>query len=139
MFTVTLAEAKDLFSQPKPRGRGARAATPPLRELGNDPDTGKPMVIKDGRFGPYVTDGETNASLRKGDDVESLTIQRGAELLAERRASGPPAPRRPAARKPAAKTPTRSTATKKKTATTARSASSAGPGGNPRNPRAKNA
>jgi DNA topoisomerase-1 len=141
MFTVTLAEAKDLFSQPKPRGRGARAATPPLRELGNDPDTGKPMVIKDGRFGPYVTDGETNASLRKGDDVESLTVQRGAELLAERRASGPPAPRRPAARKPAAKTPTRSTATKstatkKKTATTTRSASSASPGGKPRNPRA---
>ena len=97
MFTITLAEAKELFAQPKPRGRGAgAAAAPPLRELGADPATAKPMVIKDGRYGPYVTDGETNASLRKGDDVESLTDQRAAELLAERRAAGPPARRRSA-------------------------------------------
>ncbi|HYZ57480.1 MAG TPA: type I DNA topoisomerase [Streptosporangiaceae bacterium] len=94
LFTLTLAEAKDLLSQPKTRGR-IRAAAPPLRELGEDPDTGKPMVVKSGRFGPYVTDGETNASLRKGDDVESLTPQRASELLAERRAT---APSRPAAR-----------------------------------------
>jgi DNA topoisomerase-1 len=94
LFTLSLAEAKDLFSQPKTRGR-ARAAAPPLRELGEDPDTGKPMVVKSGRFGPYVTDGETNASLRKGDDVETLTPQRASELLAERRAT---APSRPAAR-----------------------------------------
>jgi DNA topoisomerase-1 len=126
LFTLTLAEAKDLFSQPKARGRARGAATPPLREMGDDPETGKPMVVKDGRFGPYVTDGETNASLRKGDDVESLTVQRAAELLADRRASAPSKPtRRPAARKPAAKTTksttakstgTKSTATKKATA-----------------------
>ena len=91
MFTITLSEAKELLAQPKARGR-ARAATPPLRELGADPQTGKPMVIKDGRFGPYVTDGETNATLRKGDEVSAVTPQRAAELLAERRAA-PPAPR----------------------------------------------
>ena len=95
LFTLTLAEAKDLFSQPKARGRAPRAAAPPLRELGDDPGSGKPMVVKNGRFGPYVTDGETNASLRKGDDVDTLTVQRAAELLADRRAS---APARPAAR-----------------------------------------
>ena len=89
MFTITLAEAKDLLAQPKPRGRGRAAAAPPLKELGNDPATGKPMVIKDGRFGPYVTDGETNASLRKADNVETITPERGAELLAERRAAAP--------------------------------------------------
>jgi DNA topoisomerase I len=92
MFTVTLAEAKDLLAQPKTRGRGAAASTPPLRDLGADPGTGKPMVIKDGRFGPYVTDGETNASLRKGDEVASITPQRASELLADRRAAAP-APR----------------------------------------------
>ena len=95
LFDVTLEEAEKLFAQPKPRGRRASAAaTPPLRELGADPGSGKPMVIKDGRWGPYVTDGETNASLRKGDAVESITPQRGAELLAERRMAAPPAPRR---------------------------------------------
>ena len=95
MFTVTLAEAKDLFAQPKPRGRAARAAAaPPLRELGADPASGKPIVLREGRWGPYATDGETNASLRKGDLVESVTLQRAAELLAERRSAGPPAPRR---------------------------------------------
>ncbi|QVQ50942.1 type I DNA topoisomerase [Spiractinospora alimapuensis] len=87
IFTVTLDKAKELFAQPKQRGR--RAAAPPLRELGEDMDTGKPMVIKDGRFGPYVTDGETNASLRKGDEVESITVQRASELLADRRAAAP--------------------------------------------------
>jgi DNA topoisomerase-1 len=103
LFTLTLAEAKDLFSQPKARGRARAAAAPPLREMGDDPETGKPMVVKNGRFGPYVTDGETNASLRKGDDVETLTVPRAAELLADRRASAPSKPtRRPAARKPAA-------------------------------------
>jgi DNA topoisomerase-1 len=97
LFTVTLAEAKDLFAQPKPRGRAARAETPALRELGKDPASGKPIVLKEGRWGPYATDGETNASLRKGDLVESVTLQRAAELLAERRAAGPPAPRSKAA------------------------------------------
>ena len=98
LFTVTLAEARDLFAQPKPRGRAAAAAaTPALRELGEDPASGKPIVLKEGRWGPYATDGETNASLRKGDLVESVTLQRAAELLAERRAAGPSAPRRKAA------------------------------------------
>ena len=92
MFTISLDEAKALLAEPKPRGRGRAAAAPPLRELGNDPATGKPMVIKDGRFGPYVTDGETNASLRKGDEVATITPARGAELLADRRAAAP-APR----------------------------------------------
>jgi DNA topoisomerase I len=93
LFDMTLAEAKELFAQPKPRGRrtGA-AAAPPLRELGADPASGKPMVIKEGRWGAYVTDGETNASLRKGDAVESVTPQRGAELLAERRLTASSAP-----------------------------------------------
>jgi len=100
LFTFSLAEAKDLFSQPKARGR-ARAAAPPLRELGDDPGTGKPMVVKNGRFGPYVTDGDTNASLRKGDDVDTLTVQRAAELLADRRAAAPTRPARPARRAPA--------------------------------------
>ncbi|MEU8340965.1 type I DNA topoisomerase [Spirillospora sp. NPDC048832] len=84
LFTVTLEQAKELFAQPKQRGRRA-AAAPPLRELGKDPVSEKPVVVKEGRFGPYVTDGETNASLRKGDEVESITIQRAAELLADRR------------------------------------------------------
>jgi DNA topoisomerase I len=104
LFTVTLDEALEIYSQPKQRGRRAAAATPPLRELGSDPVTKKPMVIKDGRFGPYVTDGETNASLRKGDEVEKLTDERAAELLAERRARGP-APKRKAA--PRKKAPTK--------------------------------
>ncbi len=88
MFTISLDEALKIYSEPKRRGRQA-ASLPPLRELGADPATGKPMVIKDGRFGPYVTDGETNASLRKGDDVLTLTDERAAELLADRRARGP--------------------------------------------------
>jgi DNA topoisomerase-1 len=92
LFTLSLAEAKELFDQPKARGR--RAAAPPLRELGEDPVSGGPIVIKEGRYGPYVTDGETNASLRRGDEVESITTQRAVEMLAERRAAGPAAPRR---------------------------------------------
>ncbi|MGC8462492.1 MAG: type I DNA topoisomerase, partial [Acidimicrobiales bacterium] len=94
LLTVTVDEALALFAQPKTR-RG-RATAGPLRELGPDPDTGLPMVVRDGRFGPYVTDGTTNASLRKGDDVESLTVERAAELLAERRAAGPSTRRAPA-------------------------------------------
>jgi DNA topoisomerase I len=104
MFTITLDEALKIYSEPKRRGRQG-AATPPLRELGNDPVSEKPMVIKDGRFGPYVTDGETNASLRKGDDVMSITDSRASELLADRRARGPvkkKAPAKKAATKKAA-------------------------------------
>jgi DNA topoisomerase I len=85
LFTVTLDEAKALFAQP-PRRRGRGASRGPLRELGEDPSSGKKIVVRDGRFGPYVTDGETNASLRRGDTVEGVTPERAAELLAERRA-----------------------------------------------------
>jgi DNA topoisomerase I len=102
LFSITLDEALTLFAQPKTRGRRAAAAAP-LRTLGVDPATGKPMVVKSGRFGPYVTDGETNASLRRGDSPEELTDERGAELLADRRARGPAtkAARRTATKSPA--------------------------------------
>ena len=99
LFTITLEQAKELFAQPKQRGRGRAAAAPPLRELGEDPVSKKPVVVKEGRFGPYVTDGETNASLRKEDSVEEITIERAAELLAERRARGPARGRAKAAAK----------------------------------------
>jgi len=89
MFTVTLDEALALFAQPK-RGRG-RTAAPPLREVGPDPATGAPIVIKEGRFGPYLTDGEYNVSVPRGESVEAITLERAAELLAEKRAAGPPA------------------------------------------------
>ena len=100
LFTVTLEECLALLAQPRSRGRAAAAA--PLRELGEDPDTGRAVVVKDGRYGHYVTDGETNASLRSGDTVEGVTLERACELLAERRAKGP-AKKRPARRKPTRK------------------------------------
>jgi DNA topoisomerase-1 len=89
LFTITLDEAAGLFAQPKTRGR--RAASTPLKELGDDPVSGKPIVAKDGRFGPYVTDGETNASLRRGDSVDEIDHERAVELIADRRARGPAA------------------------------------------------
>jgi DNA topoisomerase-1 len=88
-------------------------AKPPLRELGTDEVSGKPMVLKDGRFGPYVTDGETNASLRKGDDVETITDERASELLADRRARGP-VKKKASAKKATAKKATAKKATAKK-------------------------
>jgi DNA topoisomerase-1 len=118
MFTVDLDKARALLAEPKARGRGRAAAAPPLREMGNDPASGKPMVIKDGRFGPYVTDGETNASLRKGDDVATITVERAAQLLADRREA---APSTRARRTTSAKT----TAAAKKTTTTAKKATGA--------------
>ena len=122
MFTVTFEQATELLAQPKPRGRGRAAATPPLREMGADPATGSPMVVKDGRFGPYVTDGETNASLRKGDEVSTLTVERAAELLADRRAAAPsPKARRTSTARTATKTP----AVAKKTTTGAKKATTA--------------
>jgi DNA topoisomerase-1 len=87
ILTLTLDEALRILAEPK-RRRGQRVA-PPLKELGVSPDTEQPIVVKDGRFGPYVTDGETNASLRKADSVESITMDRALELIAERRAKGP--------------------------------------------------
>jgi DNA topoisomerase-1 len=83
LLTVDLAEALRLFTEPRRRGRSA--PKPPLAELGPDPVTNRPMVIKDGKFGPYVTDGESNASLRVGDDPTTLSPERGAELLQSRR------------------------------------------------------
>jgi DNA topoisomerase-1 len=117
LFTVTLEQAQALLAQPKLRGRAA--AAPPLKELGDDPVSGKPMVVKEGRFGPYVTDGETNASLRKDDSIEELTDARASELLADRRARGPvkkkAAPRKAAAKKaPGKKVPAKKAAAKKK-------------------------
>ncbi|MEO3776163.1 type I DNA topoisomerase [Micromonospora sp. B11E3] len=119
MFTVTLDEALALLAAPKTRQR--RAAAPPLRELGVDPLTEKPLVIKDGRFGPYVTDGETNASLRRGQTPEALSIEEASEMLAEKRAKGP-APRKKATAKKA--TPAKTTAAKKTTATKSTAAKS---------------
>jgi DNA topoisomerase I len=118
LFTITLDQARALYAQPKARGRG-RAAAGPLRELGADPTTGAPVVLRDGRFGPYVTDGETNATLRKGDALESVTLERAVELLAEKRAKGPaPKKRAAAAKKAPAKKTAKNTAKKtgKKTA-----------------------
>ncbi|MFJ9540952.1 type I DNA topoisomerase [Streptomyces sp. NPDC101225] len=124
LFTITLEEALQIYAQPKQRGRAA--AKPPLKELGTDPVSEKPVVVKDGRFGPYVTDGETNATLRSGDSVETITPERGFELLAEKRAKGPakktakkaaakkaPAKKATAAKKTAAKKTTTKTAAKK--------------------------
>jgi DNA topoisomerase I len=84
LFTMTLDEALEIYSKPKERRRGV--AKPPLKELGLDPETQRPLIIKDGRFGMYVSDGETNATLRRGDTLEAMTIERGLELLAGRRA-----------------------------------------------------
>ncbi|MFF0173165.1 type I DNA topoisomerase [Micromonospora profundi] len=111
MFTVSLDEALALLAAPKARGR--RAAAPPLREMGVDPLTEKPLVIKDGRFGPYVTDGEFNASLRRGQTPEALSIEEASEMLAEKRAKGP-APKKKAAAK---KAPAKKAVAKKATAT----------------------
>jgi DNA topoisomerase-1 len=117
LFTVTLEQALQLFSEPKRRGRAA--PKPPLAELGPDPVTGKPMVVKDGRFGPYVTDGETNASLRVGDEPATLSPERAAELLQARRdavANGEVGTKKGTAKKRAAK----KAGTKKKAASRAR-------------------
>ncbi|MBL0746232.1 type I DNA topoisomerase [Nocardioides baculatus] len=111
IFDITLDQAKAIYAQPKQRGRGA--ATPPLKELGNDPVSGQPVIVKAGRFGEYVTDGEYNATLRKDDTVESITLERAAELLAERRERGPA---KKAAKKGAKKAPAKKAAAKKTTA-----------------------
>ena len=105
IFSITLEEALEIYSQPKQRGRAA--AKPPLAEFGEDPVSGKPVVVKDGRFGPYVTDGETNATLRKDDSVEGITPARAFALLAEKRAKGP------AKKKTTRKAPAKKTAAKK--------------------------
>ena len=131
LFTITLEEALEIYSQPKQRGRAA--AKPPLKELGTDPVSEKPVVVKDGRFGPYVTDGETNATLRSGDSVEEITPERGYELLAEKRAKSPakktakkaPAKKTAAKKAPAKKTTTAKKAVAKKTTTAAKKTTTA--------------
>ncbi|MFK0170939.1 type I DNA topoisomerase [Streptomyces sp. NPDC090306] len=117
LFTITLEEAEAIYAQPKQRGRAA--AKPPLKELGEDPVSGKPVVVKDGRFGPYVTDGETNATLRSGDSVEEISPERGYELLAEKRAKTPAKKTTKKAttkKAPAKKAPAKKATTAKKTA-----------------------
>jgi DNA topoisomerase-1 len=99
LLTISLEEALKIFAEPKRRGR---AAASPGRELGADPETGKTITVKSGRFGPYVTDGEYNATLRQGDDEATVSLERAAELLAEKRAKGP-APKKRAAKKTAKK------------------------------------
>ena len=90
IFTVDIDKAKELFSQPKyGRGRGRGAAKPPLRDLGKDPNTGKNVTIKDGRFGAYITDGETNRTVPRQYTPESITPDDAFRLLAEKRAAGP--------------------------------------------------
>ena len=113
LLTITLDEALAIYAQPKTRGRGT--ARPPLREFGEDPISGKKVTVKDGRFGPYVTDGETNVTVPRAETVEDLTAERAYELLADKRAKGP-APKR--TRKTAAKkTTTKKTTAAKKTTT----------------------
>ena len=129
IFTVTLEQALEIFAQPK-RRRGQAAARGPLRELGQDPATDKPVVIKDGRFGPYITDGQTNVTVPRSEDPATITAERASELLAEKRAKGPAKKRttgKTTTRKSAAKKTTakKATATKKTTAKTAASKAAA--------------
>ena len=114
IFDITLEQALAVYAQPKYRGRAA--AKPPLREFGEDPVSGKKVVVKDGRFGPYVTDGETNATLRKGDEPETITEERAFELIAEKRAKGPTTRKRAARKSTAKKTTARKSTAKKTTA-----------------------
>jgi DNA topoisomerase-1 len=121
IFSITLEDAQAIYAQPKQPRRAA--AKPPLKDLGADPASGRPMIIKEGRFGPYVTDGEINATLRRGDDIETITSERAAELLAEKRAKGPAPKKRPARRRQATAAATNSSpkpAAKKVTAKTVR-------------------
>jgi DNA topoisomerase-1 len=110
LFDITLDQALAIYAQPKQRGRAA--AKPPLAELGTDPVSGRPVVVKDGRFGAYVTDGETNATLRKDDDPEKITPERGYELLADKRAQGP-SKKRTAKKSTAKKSPARKVTARK--------------------------
>lgn len=103
IFDITLEEALSVYAQPK---YGARGASSALKEFENDPTSGKPIKLKDGRFGPYVTDGETNATIPRGEDAMEVTFERAVQLLADKRAKGP-------AKRPARRTTTRKTAAKK--------------------------
>ena len=124
IFTVTLEQALEIFAQPK-RRRGQAAARGPLRELGQDPATDKPVVIKDGRFGPYITDGQTNVTVPRSEDPATISAERAFELLADKRAKGP-AKKRTTKKTTAKKATTKKTTTKKAAAkkTTAKTTSS---------------
>ncbi len=100
IFNLTVAEAVELFKQPKTRGR--RAAKEPIKEIGKHPNTEAVITLREGRFGPYVTDGEINASLRKGDTIENITLERSVELIEERRERGPVKKKKKASKKKAA-------------------------------------
>ena len=113
IFTITLDEARRIYAEPKRRGRAA--AQPPIKQLGDNDVSGKPMTVKDGRFGPYVTDGTTNASLRRGDDPEQLTDARANELLSERRAKEASGETKKESTKKSSKKTTKKKATKKAT------------------------
>ena len=108
IFSIDLAGAQELFAQPK---YGARKASSALKEFDADPVSGKPVRVRDGRFGPYVTDGETNATIPRGDSVEDITFERAIELLAIKRAKGPAKKKAPA-KKAAAKKTTKAAASK---------------------------
>jgi DNA topoisomerase-1 len=130
LFSIDLNEALEIYSKPKERRRGV--AKPPLKELGVDPGSEKQVIIKDGRFGMYVTDGETNATLRRGDTLEAMTLERGLELLAGRRAweaengPSPKKSRKKAAKaKPGETAPTLTKNTVKKAATKKKAAKKA--------------
>ena len=123
IFTVTLEQALEIFAQPK-RRRGQAAARGPLRELGQDPATEKPVVIKDGRFGPYITDGQTNVTVPRSEDPATISAERAFELLADKRAKGP-AKKRTTRKTTAKKATTKKAATKKTTAQTATSKAAA--------------
>src|SRR5690606_29153106 len=110
---------------------GNRTASAPLKEFDNDPVTEKPIRIKDGRFGPYITDGTTNVTVPKGETPEDITFERAVDLLAIKRAKGPvkraakkPAAKKPAAKKPAAKKPAAKKPAAKKTTSTAKKTAS---------------
>ncbi len=102
LFSITLEEALAIYSQPKTFGRARAAAKPPLRDFGVDPAVEKPVVIKEGRFGPYITDGEYNVTVPRSESVEEITRERAFELLADKRAAGPPVKKAGARKKAAA-------------------------------------
>jgi DNA topoisomerase-1 len=129
LFTVTLPEAEAIFAQPKRRGRQSRA---PLAELGAHPDSGSPIRVLEGRFGPYVTDGTTNASVPRGVAPEDLDLDRAVELLREREARGPATKKATTKKKAPAKKSAAKKSAAKKSAATKSAAKKAGPRKTPR-------
>ena len=123
IFTITLDQAKALFAQPKAGRRSRGAAKPPLRELGTDPESGKPVTIKDGFYGVYITDGTTNRTLPKQYTAESITPEEAYHLLAEKRAAGPS--KRGRRTSSTRKTSTKKAASKSSSTTTSRKSTTA--------------